>query len=88
MDLKFIVIDPRHNWVNHQVQFTNDFDHGIHTNNIERLWRQMIRRVKRNVEIGSITDYINTFIFQSVVNNSSRYSTFMNMLSIVCIKKK
>ena len=69
-----------HYWTNHSYQWTNALDPQIHTNNIERTWREMRKVVRRNVDIRSITNYLNTFIFQTVVHPQDRYSTIMHML--------
>ena len=70
-----------HYWVNHSVSFVNPLWPNIHTNNIERIWSHMRKKVKRNFPLENIQDWLNTFLFEKNIAKEYRYTLLMTALA-------
>jgi transposase-like protein len=69
-----------HLWVNHSVGWTNIFDHSIHTNTIERFWRSLRKKIKKNLRCSNIQDHVNMFIFIKMFPKNYLYSVLMEII--------
>ena len=68
--------------INHSIGFVSIIDDRVHTNQIERMWRDLkdsLRNVKPRREYLSV--YISEYLFSGLFENDERYSIIFNMLS-------
>jgi hypothetical protein len=55
-----------HKKVNHKLNFVNVTDRNIHTNTIERLWRELKRKIPVGADLNQILKYVKEFV---IMNN-------------------
>lgn len=58
-NLKFFY---NHKKINHKLHFVDPEDNSIHTNNIERIWRELKKKLKNLVDLEIIEEYIQEFV--------------------------
>jgi len=52
-----------HRWVNHSLNFVDPLDNNIHTNTIERVWRDLQPKIKSKKSLDHIYNYLNDICF-------------------------
>lgn len=72
-----------HKTVNHSVNFVDPVT-GVHTQNIERLWREMRANIPRfGTRDYHFINYLAEFVFKRVYNYDERIDAFFNIMSSI-----
>ena len=69
-----------HLYINHSLRFVSEINNEIHTNTIERSWRSLKLKIKKESPRIYLDTYLTHFLFESYAKYKNRYVILLNMI--------